>query len=88
MKISLAPSLNKFVTEKIKSGDYLDASEVVRDGLRRWKQQEASGGVEPDWLEQELQEGLDSRDLPASRTFWRDLRQELHREHQNGQRRR
>lgn len=81
MKIDLSPSLDKFVTEKIKSGDYVDMSEVIRDSLRRWKEQEELLRAGNDWLEQEIQEGIDSADLPAGKTFWTDLRTELHREH-------
>ena len=88
MKISLAPGLDKFVAEKVKTGNYLDAGEVIREGLRRWKEQEATGLVETAGLEQEIQEGLDSPDLPSSKAFWSDLRKELHREHKNGSRRR
>lgn len=87
MKIELAPSLDKFVAEKLKTGDYVNAAEVIRDSLRRWKEQEEILQADPDWLEQEMQEGLDSPDLPASKTFWADLRKELHREHRNGRRR-
>ena len=81
MKIDLSPSLDKFVTAKIKSGDYMDVGEVIRDSLRRWKEQEKALQAGADWLEQEIQEGLDSADLPASKTFWTDLRTELHQEH-------
>jgi putative addiction module CopG family antidote len=88
MKISLAPGLEKFVAEKVKTGNYLDAGEVIREGLRRWKEQEDTGPLESDGLEQEIQEGLDSPDLPGSKAFWSDLRKELHREHKNGSRRR
>ncbi|MBI5387321.1 MAG: type II toxin-antitoxin system ParD family antitoxin [Verrucomicrobia bacterium] len=84
MKIGLAPSLGKFVAEKIKTGDYVDAGEVIRDGLRRWKEQEEILRADPDWLEREIQEGVDSADLPANRAFWTDLRKELHREHKQG----
>jgi putative addiction module CopG family antidote len=88
MKISLAPGLDKFIAKKIKTGNYLDAGEVIREGLRRWKEQEDTGLLESDGLEQEIQEGLESPDLPASKAFWSDLRKELHREHKNGSRRR
>jgi antitoxin ParD1/3/4 len=88
MKISLAPGLDKFVAEKIKTGNYLDAGEVIREGLRRWKAQEVTGFVESYGLEQAIQEGLDSPDLPCGKAFWADLRKELHREHKNGSRRR
>jgi hypothetical protein len=30
MKVALAPSLERFVSKKIKAGDYLDGSEVKR----------------------------------------------------------
>jgi putative addiction module CopG family antidote len=84
MKIDLSPSLDKFVAEKIKSGDYVDVAEVIRDSLRRWKEQEKTLQANTDWLEQEIQEGIDSTDLPASKTFWTDLRAELHQEHAGG----
>lgn len=84
MKIDLSPSLDKFVAEKIKSGDYVDVGEVIRDSLRRWKEQEKIQQTGADWLEQEIQEGLDSADLPANKTFWTDLRTELHQEHAGG----
>jgi antitoxin ParD1/3/4 len=38
--INLTPELDRFVTTKIKSGCYEDASEVVRAGLRNLKRQE------------------------------------------------
>jgi antitoxin ParD1/3/4 len=88
MKISLAPGLDKFVAQKLKTGNYLDAGEVIREGLRRWKEQEATGLLDSEGLEQEIQQGLDSPDLPGSKTFWSDLRKELHREYKNGTRRR
>ena len=84
MKIDLSPSLDKFVSEKIQSGDYVDVGEVIRDSLRRWKEQERTLQAGADWLEQEIQEGLDTPDLPASKTFWTDLRTELHQEHTGG----
>ncbi len=87
MKVALPPGLEKFVSQKIKAGAYLDACDVVRESLRRWKEEEETGRVVLDWLEGQLQEGLDSPDLPGSPSFWRDLRKELHREHKNGSRR-
>ena len=73
MKIDLSPSLDKFVTEKIQSGDYVDVGEVIRDSLRRWK-------------EREIQEGIGSANLPATKTFWTDLHAELRQEHASGTR--
>ncbi len=88
MKVALAPTLEKFVSRKLKTGAYLDASEVIRESLRRWKEQEEMAHAASDWLEQELQEGLDSPDMPGGPAFWRDLRKELHSENANGSRRR
>ena len=45
---------------------YVDASEVIRESLRRWKEQEEAGWLASDWLEQELQEGLDSASVQVS----------------------
>ena len=87
MKVALAPGLEKFVARKIKTGSYLDASDVVRESLRRWKEEEETGRRALDWLEGELQEGLDSPDLAGGPGFWRDLHKELHSEHKNGSRR-
>jgi antitoxin ParD1/3/4 len=83
VNIELTPSLEKFIADKVKDGDYRDASEVVRDSLRRWRDYERATQIEQDWLEQEIQEGIDSIDLPPNKNFWRDLRTEVHREHKS-----
>src|SRR5262245_35106852 len=44
MKVSLAPQLSRVVKEQVKSGRYMDESEVVRDALRRMEGQAAIGG--------------------------------------------
>jgi antitoxin ParD1/3/4 len=88
MKVALAPTLEKFVCKKIKTGTYLDASDVIRESLRRWREEEETGQVPPNSLERAIQEGIDSPDLPGGPGFWRDLRKELHVEHKNGSRRR
>ena len=88
MKVALAPTLEKFVSKKLKTGTYLDASDVIRESLRRWREQEAAARGALDWLEQEIQDGIDSPDLPGGPGFWSGLRKELHAEHKNGSRRR
>ena len=88
MKVALAPSLEKFVSKKVRTGSYLDASDVIRQSLRRWKEEEEMGHGTLDWLEKEIQEGLESPDLQGGPGFWRDLRTELHRKQKNGSRRR
>ncbi len=88
MKVALAPTLEKFVCKKIKTGTYLDASDVIRESLRRWREEEETGLAPANWLEQAIEEGIDSPDLPGGPGFWRNLRKELHLEHKNGSRRR
>jgi putative addiction module CopG family antidote len=80
MKVALAPGLDEFVAMKAKSGDYQDAAEVIRESLRRWKQDENSSSLEPEWLEQEILEGLESPEMPVNGAFWKDLREELAQE--------
>ncbi len=41
MNVSLTEELQKFVQDKVKSGLYRSASEVVRDSLRSFKKREA-----------------------------------------------
>jgi len=38
--VSLTPHFSRYVRDKVKSGRYADASEVVRDALRRLEQEE------------------------------------------------
>ena len=42
MNISLTPELAKFVEKEVESGLYQTASEVIRAGLRRLKEDEAA----------------------------------------------
>lgn len=49
MNVSLTPELERFVGEKVESGLYNNASEVVREGLRLLKEQD---DVRLRWREQ------------------------------------
>jgi antitoxin ParD1/3/4 len=40
MNVSLTPTLQKFVAEKVKTGRYQSASEVVREALRLLEEQD------------------------------------------------
>ena len=40
MNVSLTPQLEKFVNDKVKSGMYYSASEVIREGLRLLKERD------------------------------------------------
>jgi len=57
MHISLTETLEKWVREKVESGLYSNASEVIREALRdrlRQRVQEAVENPDPERLEQEL----------------------------------
>lgn len=50
MNVSLTPELEKFVNDKVKSGMYYSASEVIREGLRLLKERDELGSI-PQWPE-------------------------------------
>lgn len=56
MNVSLTPELEKFVDDKVESGLYNNASEVVRESLRLLKEHEdfkarARQSIERGWLD-------------------------------------
>jgi len=63
MNVSLTPKLESFVKAKVKTGDYNNASEVVREALRLL-QREDEGLHERKVarLRKEIQAGIDSPD--------------------------
>lgn len=77
MNISITPELEKFVEQEVKTGLYQSASEVIRAGLRRLKEDKerkprfiVSSQAE---LEDKLLEGIAELDrgegLPGERVF-------------------
>jgi antitoxin ParD1/3/4 len=48
MNVSLSPQLRKFVADKLKSGRYHSASEVVREGLRLLEERDQARQVQLD----------------------------------------
>ena len=60
MNISLTPELEKFVQDKVASGRYHSASEVIREGLRLLEREEQVRDVRLATLRAEIQKGLDS----------------------------
>lgn len=65
MNVSLTPELEAFVRAKVEGGRYNNASEVVRDALRRMEQAERLYEEKLAWLKAELQKGQD--DIDAGR---------------------
>jgi antitoxin ParD1/3/4 len=62
MNISLTPKLENFVKSKVKTGDYNNASEVVREALRVLQERESDRRVQLGALKRLIREGEKSGD--------------------------
>lgn len=60
MNINLTPQLEQLVREKVSSGRYTSASEVVREALRLMEEQDRLRAVKLDQLRRDIREGLES----------------------------
>lgn len=69
MNISLTPQLERLVQKKVKSGDYLSASEVVREALRLLQERDAIREFRLAELRKEIQVGLDQLERGEGTTF-------------------
>ncbi|MBW4474742.1 MAG: type II toxin-antitoxin system ParD family antitoxin [Stenomitos rutilans HA7619-LM2] len=59
MNVSLTPQLEQFVREKVDSGRYLSASEVVREGLRLLEERDRVQQMKLETLRRELMVGVE-----------------------------
>jgi antitoxin ParD1/3/4 len=59
MNVSLTPELEKLVNEKVKSGLYNSASEVIREGLRLLQEQDELKRIRRDELRREIMLGVE-----------------------------
>ncbi|HEY9755112.1 MAG TPA: type II toxin-antitoxin system ParD family antitoxin [Oculatellaceae cyanobacterium] len=59
MNVSLSPELERLVEEKVKSGMYNSASEVIRAGLRLLQEQDELRQMRLRELQRDLKKGLD-----------------------------
>jgi antitoxin ParD1/3/4 len=62
MNVSLTPELERRVEERLKSGLYTSASELVREALRLFFQYEAERSHQIGQLDQRIREGLEQLD--------------------------
>jgi antitoxin ParD1/3/4 len=60
MNINLTPQLEELVREKVSSGLYNSASEVVREALRLMEREDQVRAAKLAQLRQDIQEGLQS----------------------------
>jgi antitoxin ParD1/3/4 len=58
MNVSLTPELETLVNEKVKSGNYNSASEVVREALRLLKEQDELKRIRREHLREEVMKGV------------------------------
>jgi antitoxin ParD1/3/4 len=62
MNVSLTPELERLVEDKVGSGEYKSASEVVRHALRLLSHEDAERQARLEALRVEVQRGIDSLD--------------------------
>lgn len=60
MNINLSPQLEEMVRQKVASGLYSSASEVVREGLRLIEERDALRNMRLEALRAEIRKGLES----------------------------
>lgn len=60
MNISLTPKLQDFVKAKVKTGDYNNASEVIREALRVLQEREADRRLQIGALKRLIRDGEES----------------------------
>jgi antitoxin ParD1/3/4 len=59
LTVSLTPEWEEFIDERVRSGRYLSASEVVREGLRQLAERESEHAAELDRLRTQVRLGLE-----------------------------
>lgn len=60
MNISITPELEELISNKVKTGMYNSASEVIREGLRLLKEQDDLKELRMKELKKEIRKGYDS----------------------------
>lgn len=60
--MSLTPAMEKEIAEAIESGEYTSASEIVREGLRLWRERRTRGVLYHEWIAAQVELGWDQAD--------------------------
>jgi antitoxin ParD1/3/4 len=60
LNVNLTPQLEKLVRQKVSSGRYNSASEVVREALRLMEAQDELRSLKLEQLRRDIREGMDS----------------------------
>jgi len=69
MNVSVTPELEDFVNEKVQSGLYNSASEVIREGLRLLREQDELKRMRLEALRKDIQKGIDSLNRGEGKPF-------------------
>ena len=88
MNVSLTPELEKIVTDKVATGRYTSASEVIREALRLMEEMDALRQRQLETLRQEIQKGSDALKRGDSKTYasakeWGESIEQRFQEHNN-----
>jgi antitoxin ParD1/3/4 len=78
MNVSLTPELERLVAEKVESGMYTSASEVVREGLRLLQERDQLRRTRLEELRREIARGVEQADrgeLIDGEAVFRELRE-------------
>jgi len=80
MNISLTPQLEAYIRNKVESGSYTTASEVVREALRLLQEQDAYREMRLEELRKEVAKGLKDIEEGRVETFDKEELKRLGRE--------
>jgi antitoxin ParD1/3/4 len=69
MNVSLTPELDEYVAEKVRSGLYSSASEVIREGLRLLREQEELRRIRLQELKRDISIGLEQLENGQGKTY-------------------
>jgi len=79
MNVPLPQQLERAVKEKVASGKYRSAEELVTEAISRLIEAEDATPRDLSWLEKELQAGLNSSVREITEADWEQLRQQIER---------
>jgi putative addiction module CopG family antidote len=77
MNVAIPQQLERAVREKIATGKYRSAEELVTEAVSRLIEEENAAPRDLSWLEKELQTGLDSAVREMTEADWEQLRQRI-----------
>jgi putative addiction module CopG family antidote len=79
MNVAIPQQLERAVKEKVASGKYRSAEELVTEAVSRLIEEENAAPRDLSWVERELQAGLDSPTRDITEADWEQLRRRIER---------